>query len=157
MPVMKIKTDNAGFTLIEMIAALLLLGIIGVFGSMFLVNMVRSYQWANDNAHLAQKAQVALTRIAVEMSYANAGTVQIDADDNIILYNATYLDGNEVLDNRIERNGSDLVIVINETSYRLTDRVEDFNLEENGSFTVRLVMRGANDIPKTFEKSITPP
>ena len=153
------QTFRAGFTMVEVIAVLMLLGIIGVFGSFFLVNMVKSYQWAEDNAHLAQKAQVALTRLAVEMSYATR-PVLIDEDSNTITYNAIYPGGETVSGNSIERNGNNLDITISGTNYRLTDRVACFALEQgegNSYFTVTLTMRGANDVPKVFEKSISLP
>lgn len=157
---MAIRSQNAGFTLIEMIAGLLLLTIIGVFGSMLLVNIVKSYQWAQDNAHLTQKAQVALTRIAVEMSYAEEDTVDVDDNDNAttIVYDATYPDGSETFGNRIEKVGNALFLTVTGTDYALTDRVSEFILsEDNGYFTVELTMTGANNAPKKFEKSIALP
>ena len=156
---MAIRSQNAGFTLIEMIAGLLLLTIIGVFGSMLLVNIVKSYQWAQDNAHLAQKAQVALTRIAVEMSYAedDAG-FNVDDEANTITYNATYPDETTVYGNRIERMDNSLILSRNGTIPTLTDRVSDFNVSlGNGYFTVELSMTGANNAQKKFEKSIALP
>lgn len=155
---MAIRTQNAGFTLIEVIAGLLLLAVIGVFGSMLLVNIVKSYQWAEDNAHLTQKAQVALTRIAVEMSYAEENTVVVDDNANTIVYDATYPDGSEVFGNRIERVGNTLFLTVTGTDYALTDRVSAFVLSgENGYFTIELTMTGANNAPKIFEKSIALP
>jgi len=153
------QTFRAGFTMVEVIAVLMLLGIIGVFGSFFLVNMVKSYQWAEDNSHLAQKAQVAITRLAVEMSYTTS-PVQIDEDNNTIIYNAIYPGGETVSGNSIERNGNGLDIIINGANYTLTDRVAGFDLEHgegNNYFTVTLTMMGANDVPKVFEKSISLP
>ena len=155
---MAIRSQNAGFTLIEMIAGLLLLTVIGVFGSMLLVNIVKSYQWAEDNAHLAQKAQVALTRIAVEMSYAEENTVVVDNNANTIVYDATYPNGSEASGNRFERAGNTLFFTVTGTDYALTDRVSEFILSgENGYFTVELTMTGANNAPKKFEKSIALP
>ena len=152
---MAIRSQNAGFTLIEMIAGLLLLTIIGVFGSMLLVNIVKSYQWAQDNAHLTQKAQVALTRIAVEMSYAEENTVVVDDNANTIVYDATYPDGAEVSGNRFERAGNTLFLTVTGTDYALTDRVSDFNVSlGNGYFTITLTMVKTDNIQKIFEKSI---
>lgn len=153
---MENQSYRAGFTLVEIIAVLMLLGIIGVFGSFFLVNMVKSYQRAEDNAHLAQKAQVALTRLAVEMRYATS--IDPDYSNNTIIYNAAYPGGETVSGNRIEKNGNNLDIIVNDTPYTLTDKVAAFELEqgeENSYFTVALTMMGANDVPKVFEKSIS--
>lgn len=155
---LKKKLNSAGFTLIEMIAGLALLGIIGVFGSMFLANMLKSYHWADDNAHLTQKAQVALTRMAVETSYADHGTVTITG--NSVIYDATYPDGSKASGTRIERDGDQLHLIIGDFGYTLTDRVVGFEVTESTdyfNFTVTLTMKGANDVPKVFQKTFPLP
>jgi prepilin-type N-terminal cleavage/methylation domain-containing protein len=58
---------RAGFTLIEIIATLVLVGFLGALAGMGLLQGVEGYMLARDNAHLAQKAQVAGLRLAREL------------------------------------------------------------------------------------------
>lgn len=150
------KLNKKGFTVVEIVVVIVLLGIIGLFGTMLLVNIVRSYQMAEDNAHLAQKAQIALTRIAVEMSYADEGSVAI-ADD-AITYDATYPGGMTVSGNEFKRDGSRLVFSKDNQAYTLSDKVAGFVVESiDGYFNVTLTMRGANETLKVFVQSIALP
>lgn len=57
----------AGFTLIEVVVSLALLGLVGVFAGMGLVSATRAYVFARQSTHLTQKSQVALGRITYEL------------------------------------------------------------------------------------------
>ena len=61
------KTHATGFTLVEVIASLLIVGILGAIAGMGIVTGLRGYMQAKENGHLAQKAQIALTRINREL------------------------------------------------------------------------------------------
>jgi prepilin-type N-terminal cleavage/methylation domain-containing protein len=56
-----------GFTLIEMIAVLLIVGVIATVSSMAIVTGIKGYLFATDNVSICQKAQMALTRINREL------------------------------------------------------------------------------------------
>jgi len=56
-----------GFTLLEGIVALILVGIITVFAGMFISTGVKGYVFAKENAVLVQKAQLAMARISREL------------------------------------------------------------------------------------------
>lgn len=58
---------EAGFTLIEVIASLIIIGIITVFAGMAIVTGVKGYVFARDNASISQKAQLAMTRMSREL------------------------------------------------------------------------------------------
>ncbi|WP_235896496.1 prepilin-type N-terminal cleavage/methylation domain-containing protein [Oceanidesulfovibrio marinus] len=58
-----------GFTMIELIATMVILGLIGAIGAVGFSQALRGYTLAASNAELAQKAQVALTRLSVELMH----------------------------------------------------------------------------------------
>jgi len=58
---------EAGFTLIEIIASLLIVGFMAVFAGMGIVSFTRGYMLAKENAHMTQKAQLAMSRLAREL------------------------------------------------------------------------------------------
>jgi len=64
--------NNFGFTLIEIIASLVLLGIIAIVISLGFTRTIQEYRFTQDNAALTQKAQVALNRMLIELSYYNS-------------------------------------------------------------------------------------
>jgi len=59
---------DRGFTMIELIASLVILAIIGVVAGAGLVSFVKGYVFTKENAKGVQKGQTALARIAKELS-----------------------------------------------------------------------------------------
>ena len=64
--------NNAGFTLIEIIAVLVLVGILSAMAGFGLVQGVEGYLFAKNNAATTQKAQLALERISRELAELSA-------------------------------------------------------------------------------------
>jgi len=58
--------DQAGFTLIEVIASLMLLGVMGAVAGMAIVRGVDGYVFTRTNTTLAEKAPLAITRLSLE-------------------------------------------------------------------------------------------
>lgn len=84
----KIKKINAaGFTLIEVIAVLVIMGILAVGLSMGLIKGVEQYLFASEATQLSQKAQIALARIKKELTEAIYVTYK---DDDRIDYTRLY-------------------------------------------------------------------
>jgi prepilin-type N-terminal cleavage/methylation domain-containing protein len=65
---MKRLKDNWGFTLIEIIVVLIILGIVAVVLSNAIVYGVQSYIFARDADQLSQRAQLAMARINKELT-----------------------------------------------------------------------------------------
>ena len=68
MSLPSLKKNNTGFTLIEIIAAILLMGIIGVFTLFFIVSGMEGYVFSRQNAALSRKASLAMARITKEFN-----------------------------------------------------------------------------------------
>jgi prepilin-type N-terminal cleavage/methylation domain-containing protein len=62
------RKNQRGFTLIELIAVLVILGIVSVLGSMGLVNIAQSYLFSKKNVAAAGQTQVAMARLVKEFS-----------------------------------------------------------------------------------------
>jgi len=67
------KTDK-GFTLIEIIVVLVLIGILAVGASLFLITGVNGYLFAEKNSETIMKVQNALERLSLEIRDATAIT-----------------------------------------------------------------------------------
>ena len=77
-----------GFTLIEVVVSLLIVGVIAAIAGMGIVTGTRGYLQTKENAHLAQKAQMAMLRIHRElMELTHIEAVQGGSDPYVIFDN----------------------------------------------------------------------
>ena len=109
IPLSYIKKNYAigqqkGFTLVELIVTIVLVGIIGTFTTLFMYTGLNGYMRAKTTAEGALKAQIALDRISLELRDIDeissfAENAQIDytsrsgtlTGNRTILYNAGYI------------------------------------------------------------------
>lgn len=68
MSLPNLKKNNTGFTLIEIIAAMVLMGIIAVFTLFFIISGMEGYVFSRQNAALSRKASLAMARITKEFN-----------------------------------------------------------------------------------------
>jgi prepilin-type N-terminal cleavage/methylation domain-containing protein len=71
----RIRSEEKGFTLIEVIVTLILVGITAALAGMWIVNVANGYVFAKMNANTVQKGQLAITRLAKE--FASISSVDI--------------------------------------------------------------------------------
>lgn len=69
--------NRGGFTLIEVVATLVLTSIVLVFAGMLVVTSTRIFLDSKHAAEDSQKMQVAMNRLVKELTYAGVGTVSI--------------------------------------------------------------------------------
>jgi len=67
----RLDEDN-GFTLIEVIVSLLLVGIISVFAGIGISMIIDGYTLTSKNAEITQKGQLAMTRLTKELTYISS-------------------------------------------------------------------------------------
>jgi prepilin-type N-terminal cleavage/methylation domain-containing protein len=84
-----------GFTLVELIVTIVLVGIIGTFTTLFLFTGLQGYLRAKNNAEGALKAQIALDRISLELRDIKA--ISAFTDNTQIDYTSVTLPGNRQL------------------------------------------------------------
>lgn len=89
---MKSREDQRGFILVEFIISLILIGIIGVFTSLFIYTGVNGYLNAKEHTEAALKAQVALDRIRLELlNIEEISTFDVSTADHTIVYKSEVL------------------------------------------------------------------
>ena len=80
--------NESGFTLIEIIVSLVLVGMMAGIAGMGIVTGTKGYLLAKENSHMAQKAQLAMARIQRELMELT-GIAARQADPAFIIYDNT--------------------------------------------------------------------
>jgi prepilin-type N-terminal cleavage/methylation domain-containing protein len=119
---------QAGFTLVEIIAVLLIVAVVATVSGMAIVTGIKGYLFARDNASIGQKAQVTLSRLNREMKELHDVSV---AEPSRITYKR--LDGGTVISQTLYLDPSDDTIKIApgitpEDGDTLVDTVSNFTL-----------------------------
>ena len=113
-----------GFTLVEMICVLLLLGIIGLLSTRVFTNMVKGYTLAKNSDAAVQKAQNAMQRMTIDFTYmlvnVSSGT------SNTITYNTSL---NNALQISIYQSGNIIYYSFSGGIYPLADGVKSNSLQ----------------------------
>jgi len=92
-------TQSAGFSLIELVLTIVLIGIIGTFTSLFVYSGIRGYITTRQTSEGALQAQIALDRISLELREINILTSTPDtaAPDLSVSYKSAVLSGTREL------------------------------------------------------------
>ena len=118
-----IRAQN-GFTLVELIVTLVLVGIIGTFTTLFMYTGLNGYLMAKDTSEGAMKAQIALDRISLELRDIDTIDLVTFTNDTQIDYTSVTLPGNR----KILYNGGVVSLDIDGNAHALLDAVSDFTL-----------------------------
>jgi prepilin-type N-terminal cleavage/methylation domain-containing protein len=148
--------DNHGFTLIEVIASLLLMGILAAVAGMGIVTGVQGYLLASENTAISQKAQAALGRLTRELQ--DCDNCKPEEESPNINLPFTYTIGH--LGNReIDLDGNEVTLGDGSSSDPLIDQVERFHMAYNatGKIEIELVLAYENvDATAQFETLVLP-
>lgn len=110
---------SGGFSLVEVIAVLVLTGMMAAVAGSGLVMVVRGYLLARENMAMAQKAQLALSRLSNELLVC----YNCIGNSAPIVLPFTY--SNVIDDNRVVDRAGDTIIVNGDP---LVDNVSEFSL-----------------------------
>jgi prepilin-type N-terminal cleavage/methylation domain-containing protein len=132
-----LQSRGFGFTMIEVIVVLILVGLLAIFSTQFLSNMVRGYVIARSSDEVTQKAQIALQRMTIELSYSlNSTTTGTATSLNYSVNNTV----SSIGDHNIYLSGTNLMYTENGTGYVLADgmvanglRFNYYNAYDSGS------------------------
>jgi prepilin-type N-terminal cleavage/methylation domain-containing protein len=113
-----------GFTLVELIATLVLVGIIGTFTTLFMYTGLNGYLRAKDTAEGALKAQIALDRLSLELRDIDKIDLGTFNNDTRIDYTSVTLPG----DRKILYNGGVVSLDVDGSVNELLDEVSDFKM-----------------------------
>lgn len=111
--------DKQGFTLIEIIVSLLLVGIVAAAIGLSGVNIVKSFLFDRNNAATLQKGQIAIARIQKELN--NDKKVFVASSSQI-----TFSSYRDAANHTISWGGSGTNLLLD--SIVLTDKVSSFSL-----------------------------
>jgi prepilin-type N-terminal cleavage/methylation domain-containing protein len=109
--IFSVSKNRDGFTLVELIASLVLAGILAIALTTIIITATDGFFLSKDAAEISQKAQLALARIRTEL--VNASNIST-ADGNNIIFE------NEYGTQTIVLSGSTITL----NSYTLTDGIE---------------------------------
>jgi len=123
-------TQSAGFTLIELILTLVLVGIIGVFTSLFVYSGIRGYISTRQTSEGALQAQIAMDRISLELRDINSltGTPDTTAPDLSVSYKSETLSGTRELKYDSTQNAILISVDNGSTYYKLLGNISSCSL-----------------------------
>jgi prepilin-type N-terminal cleavage/methylation domain-containing protein len=111
-----------GFALIELMAVIILVGIIATFSAFFLRTGFNGYLNTKNNTEGALNAQMALDRISMELR--NISDIIPTPSLTSVTYKSHELTGTRTL----KYVGNEIIINVDATDYRLLDNISSFNL-----------------------------
>ncbi|WP_300154314.1 prepilin-type N-terminal cleavage/methylation domain-containing protein [Solidesulfovibrio sp.] len=109
----------AGFTLIEIVCVLVLLGLTALVSSRMFTNMIRGYVLARNSDAAVQKAQNAMQRMTIDFTYLRPNMSTGTA--STLTYNMSLANTSNVT---IAQSGNRITYSVNGTGYTLTDGVQ---------------------------------
>ena len=152
----------AGFSIIEVVAVLVILGIAGVMGFGILGNIVGGFLFSRDNVALAQKAHIALERIRIDLIYVdNPATVYVHNDSAPEITYRTRPQGEgtgELVTISFDSSAGRVYYNKNGSDHLLLDNVRHSNglvFRKSGNrIDIDLVMFGENEVEQSFSTTV---
>ena len=134
------RKREAGFTLIEIVVTLVLVGILSVFAGLFMTTFLNGYFMVKNNSDTAMKAQMALDRISIELRDISPVSVFVPKPVSVLTGNSITYTNSLGVGRTIKFDGSNIYLSTLADNI-LIDRVQTFQL----SATYRNVYNVADD------------
>ena len=153
--------NEKGFTLIEIVASLAIVGIIAVFSSLFLVVGLEGYEFTRKAANAAMNAEVALNRISLELkaitgisALTSTSVTYTSAYDTAALNRILYFDSGNLY---LNTGGVDNYLLLKDVSNPVLTKKDDTDLDGDGTNEVSYVTVGftLSDMP-AFQVRVYP-
>ncbi|NCD33628.1 MAG: prepilin-type N-terminal cleavage/methylation domain-containing protein [Spartobacteria bacterium] len=125
---MKNSAPIKGFTLIEIVVVLMMVGMVAGLGSMLVVHMVNGYTRSRSNAQLAQHVELAMGRLVREARYVDRATnhaARISSSGSSVVFRRGGAN------RTVSLSGSTLNMTVNGTAYPLMKDVSSFAFSPN--------------------------
>ena len=119
--------SQRGFTLVELIVTLVLVGIIGTFTTLFMYTGLNGYLRAKDTTEGALKAQIALDRISLELKDINLISA-FNLNTSIDFTSETLPFARRI---RYDSGNDEILLSVAGNEYLLVDDVPNFSLTAN--------------------------
>ncbi len=152
---------ESGYTLIELIAAMVLVGIIASMASLFLIAGLKGYLFATESVGNAIRAQTAMARIGLELRGVSNITV-LDPDTSIT-YTHDELSGARriVFDSGsgklyIEKDGTQYLLLDNVSVFTLSAELKNLDPDVGDEIAYIDVGVTISGIPETFRQALSP-
>lgn len=157
--------NKKGFTLIEIIASLVILGILGSLGILGAVRVIEGFLFIRINAETAQKGQIAMNRLTKEFTNIMSVNTGTTTATSINFTSRSYLDGTIQTGRSVSLVSTTLVLDGNV----LTDDVSGFSMAYLDTFDgaesstwsgsrriirITLSLVGANNTVSTFTSRV---
>jgi prepilin-type N-terminal cleavage/methylation domain-containing protein len=158
--------DASGFTLIEVIASIILVGIVATFFIINVANLVEGYLFTKDNVNTSLGAQVAMSRLMKELCSIDS----VSSGSKTSMTYSFVKDGNSVSNRTVSWAGStDDPLLLG--GIVLAENVDDFQISyhqshnDSGDYAwngtektigITLSVTGASDVVSSFSFRVAP-
>jgi len=123
------RSREAGFTLIEIVVTLVLVGLLSVFAGLFMTTFLNGYFTIKNNSDAAMKAQMALDRMSLELKDISPVSASVPSPVSVLTPNTLITYTNQAGAVRTIGFAGSSIYLATPTNNVLIDHVDNFQLD----------------------------